>query len=133
MIWIRELFQLILKFQSAIFVVVGALLGAWLSRRSELMRLRVERRTKIFDEACKVAAESSLLANHIYSWSADRGSSRSLELQISRAALDRKIATHFSSSATAAWRAVYSDHRKSNASAFARALDSHMEQFTEQY
>ncbi len=101
---LRELSHAILEIQSGIFAVLGILLGAWLSRRSELMRLRVERRTQIFDEACRITAQSS--APFV---PAATRSERVKLLEISVITLNRKIETHFSRSAYTAWRAVYTN------------------------
>jgi hypothetical protein len=49
------------EFASGIFALLGICLGSWLSRRSEFMRIRVERRTQIFDEACHLTAGYSLM------------------------------------------------------------------------
>jgi hypothetical protein len=89
---------------SGIFTIFGILIGAWLSRRSELMRLRVERRTQIFDEACVLTAEYYVRA---YS-SLTIGLTSNIDdsFMVSAMSLDRKIFTHFSRDAYTAWREV---------------------------
>lgn len=105
--WLRELLHAILETQSGIFTVLGIWLGAWLSQRSELTRLRVERRTQIFDEACRVTAESSLKFGAL-----TLGTTTIIfEPDPLKISLDRKIETTFSRSAYKAWRAVYNFHR----------------------
>lgn len=104
---LRELFHAILEIQSGIFAVLGILLGAWLSRRSELMRLRVERRTQIFDEACRVTAECSLMFGVVNLVPGGIIIPPPQPLEISLTALDLKIETTFSRSACTAWRAAY--------------------------
>jgi len=115
---LRELFHAILQIQSGIFAVLGILLGAWLSRRSELMRLRVERRTQIFDEACRVTAECSLMFGVVIPTT---GIPPPHPLEISVTSLDRKIETTFSRSAYTAWRAAYNSSPPLKKDAFDKA------------
>jgi hypothetical protein len=118
---LRELFHAILEIQSGIFAVLGILLGAWLSRRSELMRLRVERRTQIFDEACRVTAECSLMFGVVIPISGGVIIPRPDPLEISVTSLDRKIETTFSRSAYTAWRAAYKSSPPLKKDAFDKA------------
>jgi hypothetical protein len=105
---LHQLFHAILEIQSGIFAVLGILLGAWLSRRSELMRLRVERRTQIFDEACRVTAEYYSLLWHPFGLLAPAATMLGPDpREITEMSLDRKIEAHFSRSAYTAWRAVH--------------------------
>ena len=111
---LRELFHAILEIRSSIFAVfcilLGAWFGAWLSRRSELMRLRVERRTQIFDEACRVTAECSLrFGVPVVTVAGTIPPPHPLEISVMT--LDRKIQANFSRAAYTAWHAAYnSDH-----------------------
>lgn len=105
---LRELFHAILEIQSGIFAVLGNLLGAWLSRRSELMRLRAERGTQIFDEACSLTAEYYSLLWHPFGLLAPAATMLGPDpREIAGMSLDRKIEAHFSRSAHTAWRAVH--------------------------
>jgi hypothetical protein len=95
---------LVREFQSGIFALFGIALGAWLSRRAELMRLRVERRTQIFDDA------SSLTARYYLAMAKSESSVGLLyeepgdDFFVSVMCLDRNIEAHFSNSAYATWR-----------------------------
>jgi hypothetical protein len=94
----RDCVLAVREFQSGTFVLLGALLGARLSRRAQLMQLRVERRTQIFDEACDLTAQCSYRIAHGFP-NIDEG------LHISLVSVDRKIATHFSPTTyNKAWR-----------------------------
>lgn len=86
--------------ESGIFALLGIGLGAWLTRRSELMRIRIERRTTIFDEASALTAQYYLLRSAVPPTPPDES------FMISVMCLDRKIATHFSGAAYTAWRGV---------------------------
>jgi len=98
---LRECVLAIKEFQSGIFALLGIGLGAWLSRRSELMRLRVERRTQIFDEACGVMARYSYRLSNAPLSLVSAMDERFLTSVI---AVDRKIETHFSIDAYKVWR-----------------------------
>jgi hypothetical protein len=89
------------EFSSGIFALLGIFLGSWLTRRSEFMRIRVERRTQIFDEACKLTAEHSLSIALLVRPASTFGVD---EFMRSIIALDWKIKTHFSTDAYKAWR-----------------------------
>jgi hypothetical protein len=84
---------------------LGVALGAFLTRRSELLRLRVERRTQIFDEACGLTAQYSL---HISSLGPNHSAILDDRFLASVMALDFKIKTHFPSRAYGTWRAAES-------------------------
>jgi hypothetical protein len=86
--------------ESGVFALLGIGLGAWLTRRSELMRIRIERRTMVFDEACALTAQYYLLRSSVPPTPPDEN------FMISVMCLDRKIATHFSGATYAAWRGV---------------------------
>jgi hypothetical protein len=94
------------EFSSGIFALLGIMLGAWLSRRSELMRLRVERRTQIFDEACKLTAEYYVRAFCDLGPMVNLGYNADDNFIVSAMSLDRKIFTHFSGNAHRAWRRI---------------------------
>jgi len=113
------------RFSSGVFALLGIFLGAWLTRGAERARLRIERRTRIFDEAIELTARYYLYIS---------GSTRffgtpfgvSEDLMISVMCLDRKIATHFSASAYATWRKAEkmianSPRAEDTASAFSEA------------
>jgi hypothetical protein len=106
---LRELFHAILEIQSGIFTVLGIWLGARLSRRSELTRLRVERRTQIFDEACRVTAECSLMFGAPIVTISTIPPPHPLEISLTT--LDRKIQANFSRAAYTAWHAIYDPQR----------------------
>jgi len=93
------------EFSNGIFVLLGVFLGSWLSRRSELMRIRVERKTEIFDEACHLMAEysSSILQDDMRPGANFGAIDEVLRTTI---ALDWKIKTHFSIAAHRAWSEV---------------------------
>lgn len=86
--------------QSGIFTIVGILIGAWLTRRSELMRLRVERRTQIFDEACALTARYYVSVFSFDPTPVDDN------FMISVMCLNQKVLTHFSNAGYTAWRKV---------------------------
>jgi hypothetical protein len=119
---LREVFHAFLEIRSSVFAVfcilLGAWFGAWLSRRSELMRLRVQRRTQIFDEACRVTAECSLMFGVVIPTT---GIPPPHPLEISVTSLDRKIETTFSRSAYTAWRAAYNSSPPLKKDAFDKA------------
>jgi hypothetical protein len=100
------LVDLLKEFRDGIFAILGVMIGAWSSRRSELMRLRIERRTEIFNEACDLTARyyvnafSGRLTTSFLS-EADEDS-----FMVTVMCLDRKILTHFSTKGYKAWRRV---------------------------
>ena len=99
----RYAMLLLERFSSGVFALLGIFLGGWLARGAERERLRIERRTRIFDETIELTARYYLYIS---------GSMRVVggpfdipdDLMISVMCLDRKIATHFSGGAYAAWR-----------------------------
>jgi hypothetical protein len=93
---LRELFHAILEIQSGIFTV----LGIW---------LRVERRTQIFDEACRVTAECSLMFGAPIVTISTIPPPHPLEISLTT--LDRKIQANFSRAAYTAWHAIYDPQR----------------------
>jgi hypothetical protein len=84
------------------------------------MRLRVERRTQIFDEACRVTAECSLMFG-VVTVVTGGVIPPPQPLEISLTALDRKIETNFSRSAYTAWRAAYNSSPPLEKGAFDKA------------
>jgi len=64
------------------------------------MRLRIERRTQIFDEACDLTARYYVCAFSAISTGVDDS------FMVSLMCLDRKVVTHFSKKAYQAWWGV---------------------------
>jgi hypothetical protein len=96
--------DLLKEFRDGIFAIVGVIIGAWLARRSELMRLRIERRTDIFDEACDLTARYYIHAFGI-KLTTDVVSDED-DFMVSVMCLDRKVFTHFSRKGYKAWSQV---------------------------
>lgn len=86
--------------ESGIFALLGIALGAWLGRSLERMRIRIDRRTRIFDEASALTAQYYLMMSSVPPKQPDES------FMISVMCLDRKITAHFSAAAYAAWRGV---------------------------
>ncbi len=95
-----DLITLMTALYSGIFAILGILIGARLSLRSELLRLQIERRTKIFDEACDLTARYYVQAYGAFRTDIDN---EFMQFVIS---LDRKIWTAFSTDGYNAWKGV---------------------------
>ena len=70
------------------------------------MRLRVERRTEIFDEVCKLTAEYYVRAFGSVLSMVNVMSNIDDNFMVSVMSLNRRIFTHFSGNTYAAWRRV---------------------------